>query len=151
MKPGREPRQRSGEGGPDYYHEEKTLELKLTSVKKNPLFNRQEIEFMVEQNKTPSRSNVRIGVAVAMKVDLNQVYVRDIETKSGTHVTVGSAHVYADPEQALKIEPKYIIERNQKAKPEPEPEAAPEPEVEEAPEAEPKAEAEPEAEEEAEE
>jgi len=157
VKPGREPRQRSGEGGPDYYHEEKTLELKLTSVKKNPLFNRQEIEFMVEQNKTPSRSNVRIGVAVAMKVDLNNVYVREIETKSGTHVTVGSAHVYADPEQALKIEPKYIIERNQKAKaePEPEPEAEPEPEpeVEEAPEEEPEAEteAEPETEEEAEE
>lgn len=109
------------------------MELKLTSVKKNPLFNRQEIEFMVEQNKTPSRSNVRIGIAVAMKADLNQVYVREIETKSGSHVTVGSAHVYADPAQALKIEPKYIIERNQKAQPEPEVEveAEAEPEAEE--------------------
>jgi ribosomal protein S24E len=97
------------------------LELELTSVKKNPLFNRQEIEFKVTQKKTPSRSNVRIGVAVALKVDLNQVYVREIETKSGTHLTLGTAHVYNDPTEALKVEPKYIIERNQKAKPEQEP------------------------------
>jgi ribosomal protein S24E len=96
------------------------LKLDLTSVKKNPLFNRQEVEFKVEQEATPSRSNIRIGVAVAMKADLNQVYVREITTKTGTHTTIGSAHVYADPAQALKIEPKYIIERNQKSQPEPE-------------------------------
>jgi ribosomal protein S24E len=100
------------------------LDIKLTSIKKNPLFNRQEVEFKIEQARTPSRSNVRIGIAVALKADLNQVYVREIETMSGTHVTVGTAHVYADPAQALKIEPKYIIERNQKAQPTPEPEAA---------------------------
>lgn len=98
------------------------MDIKLTSVKRNPLFNRQEVEFQVEQAKTPSRSNVRIGIAVALKTELNQVYVREIETLSGTHVTVGSAHVYDDPAQALKIEPKYLVERNQKAQPEPEPE-----------------------------
>lgn len=103
------------------------MNIELTSVKRNPLLGRQEIEFKVEQAKTPSRSNVRIGIAVALKAELNQVYVKEIETKSGTHVTIGSAHVYDDPEQALKIEPKYIIERNQKAQPEPEPEPEPEP------------------------
>ncbi len=94
------------------------MKLDLTSVKKNVLFNRQEVEFKVEQAATPSRSNIRIGVAVALKVNLNQVYVKEIETKTGTHTTVGKANVYADPEQALKVEPKYIIERNQKAQPE---------------------------------
>jgi len=112
------------------------MEIKLTSVKRNPLFNRQEVEFQVVQAKTPSRSNVRIGIAVALKTDLDQVYVREIETKSGTHVTVGSAHVYDDPTQALKIEPKYIVERNQKAKPETQPEPEPEPELEAEPEVE---------------
>jgi len=116
------------------------MDIKLTSVKRNPLFNRQEVEFQVVQAKTPSRSNVRIGIAVALKTELDQVYVREIETKSGTHVTVGSAHVYDDPAKALKIEPKYIVERNQKAKPEPEPEPEPELQVEAEPE--PKAEAE---------
>lgn len=98
------------------------MKLDLTSVKKNPLFNRQEIEFKVEQAATPSRSNIRVGIAVALKTDLNQVYVREIETKTGTHTTMGKAHVYDDAAQALEIEPKYIIERNQKAQPEPEPE-----------------------------
>lgn len=106
------------------------MEIELTSMKKNPLFNRQEVEFKVEQAKTPSRSNVRIGIAVALKTDLNQVYVREIGTNSGTHVTVGTAHVYDDPALALEVEPKYIIERNQKAKPEPEPEPEEEPEAE---------------------
>ena len=110
------------------------MSIELTSVKKNPLLGRQEIEFKVEQAKTPSRSNVRIGIAVALKAELNQVYVKEIETKSGTHVTLGTAHVYDDPEQALKIEPKYIIERNQKAQPKPEPEPEPEAEAEAEPE-----------------
>jgi ribosomal protein S24E len=103
------------------------MNLDLISVKKNPLFNRQEIEFKIEQVATPSRSNVRVGIAVALKTELNQVYVREIRTKPGTHRTVGTAHVYDDPEQALKVEPKYIIERNQKAQPEPEPTPEPDP------------------------
>jgi ribosomal protein S24E len=106
------------------------MEIELTSVKKNPLFNRQEIEFKVEQAKTPSRSNVRIGIAVAMKVDLNKVYVREIETKTGTHTTIGNAHVYDDPAQAMEIEPKYIIERNKSAQPKQEPETVDEEKLE---------------------
>jgi ribosomal protein S24E len=93
------------------------LKLDLTTVKRNPLFNRQEVGFKVEQAATPTRSAVRIELAVALRVELNQVYVREIETLSGTHTTVGSAHIYDDPEQALKVEPKHIIERNANAVP----------------------------------
>ncbi len=110
------------------------MEIELTSIKRNPLFSRQEVGFKVEQSSTPSRSNVRIGIAVALKVDLNQVYVREIETKSGSHLTVGTAHVYDDPGQALKVEPKYIIERNQKTKEKPEAEVSEEPAESEEPE-----------------
>ena len=102
------------------------MKLDLTTVKRNPLFNRQEVEFKVEQAATPTRSAVKIDLAVALRVELNQVYVREITTLSGTRITVGSAHIYDDPEQGLKVEPKYIIERNAKAvppAPEPEPEA----------------------------
>ncbi len=126
------------------------MNLDLTSVKKNPLFNRQEVEFKVEQAVTPTRSAVRIDLAVALRVELNQVYVREILTLSGTRTSVGKAHIYDDAAQALIVEPKYIIERNQKASqraPEPEPKAEPvvepkaepepEPKVEEAPAEEP--------------
>ena len=93
------------------------MKLDLTTVKRNPLFNRQEVEFKVDQTATPSRSAVKIELAVALRVELNQVYVREIKTLSGTHTSVGSAHIYDNPEQALKVEPKYIIERNLKAVP----------------------------------
>ena len=114
------------------------MKLDLTSVRKNPLFNRQEVEFKVEQPVTPTRSAVKIDLAGALRVELNQVYVREIKTLSGTHTSVGKAHVYDDPAQALIVEPKYIIERNQKAvPPAPEPEPVAEPAPEEAPAEEP--------------
>ncbi len=119
------------------------MNLDLTSVKKNPLFNRQEVEFKVEQAVTPTRSAVRIDLAVALRVELNQVYVREILTLSGTRTSVGKAHIYDDAAQALIVEPKHIIERNQKAAqraPEPEPTAEPEPEPTAEPEPEPKVE-----------
>ena len=56
------------------------MKLDLTTVKKNPLFNRQEVEFKVEQVVTPTRSAVKIDLAVALRVELNQVYVREIKT-----------------------------------------------------------------------
>ncbi len=103
------------------------MKLVLTSTKTNPLLKRQEVEFKVEETSTPSRSGVRIELAVALRVELNQVYVRKMETKSGTRTTFGVAHVYEDPKMALKVEPKHIIERNMSAAPaEPEPEPAPE-------------------------
>ena len=49
-----------------------------------------------------------------LKVELDKVWVRSIETKTGTHTTVGLAHVYKDPGKALIVEPDYIIQRNQK-------------------------------------
>ena len=107
------------------------MKLILTSTKTNPLFRRQEVEFKVEEPSTPSRSSVRIELAVALRVELNQVYVREMKTKSGTRTTVGVAHVYDDPEMALKVEPKHIVERNMSAapaEPKPEPEPVPEPE-----------------------
>ena len=47
-----------------------------------------------------------------MKTDIDKVWVRKIETKAGTNVTVGLAHVYDDSEKALKVEPEHIVKRN---------------------------------------
>jgi ribosomal protein S24E len=53
-------------------------------------------------------------LAVLLKAELDQVWVRSIETKTGSHKTVGLAHIYNDPGKALVVEPEYIIQRNQK-------------------------------------
>ena len=52
-----------------------------------------------------------------MKADLDKVWVRQIETKTGTNTTVGLAHVYDDAAKALQVEPEHIIKRNQAAAP----------------------------------
>ncbi len=49
-----------------------------------------------------------------LKVELDRVWVRSIDTKTGTRTTVGLAHVYKDPGKALIVEPNYIIQRNHK-------------------------------------
>ena len=103
------------------------MNLTITSTETNPLFKRREVEFRVEEPSTPSRSSVRIELAVALRVEMNQVYVREMKTRSGTRTTLGIAHIYEDPETALRVEPKHIIERNKSAaSPEPQPEPEPE-------------------------
>jgi len=88
------------------------VKLELTSTKVNPLIGRREVEFRVEEPATPDRSSLKVELATALRVELNQIYVRDVETLSGTHVTVGVAHVYDDPAIGLRVEPKHVIRRN---------------------------------------
>ncbi len=85
----------------------------MTSTKANPLIKRREVTFEIEEASTPKRIDVRREIAVMLKADLDRVWVRQMETKTGTHRTVGLAHVYDDAAQALEVEPKHIIDRNQ--------------------------------------
>jgi small subunit ribosomal protein S24e len=91
------------------------MEIKIISEKENPLLKRKEINFQVEHNETgntPPRLEVRKAVATTLKKDLDLVFVKKCETKTGTHVAVGIANVYDSVEQARLIEPEYIIKRN---------------------------------------
>jgi ribosomal protein S24E len=101
------------------------LKTELKAVKTNPLIGRREVDFEINEPSTPSRSAVRRDIAVLMKAELDQVWVRKIMTKTGTQTTVGVAHVYDDLGQATKFEPAYIIERN-KAPEQPSEEQTPE-------------------------
>ena len=89
------------------------LKTDLKTTKTNPLIGRKEIEFEIKVQATPSRAEVRRDIAVIMKADLDKVWVRQIETKTGTHTTVGLVHVYDDAAKALQVEPEHIINRNQ--------------------------------------
>ena len=91
------------------------MEIKIISEKQNPLLKRKEVYFQVEHNQTgntPPRLEVRKAVATALKKDADLVFVKKIETKTGTHTAVGLANVYDSVEQAKLIEPKYIVKRN---------------------------------------
>ena len=104
------------------------MKLKIVSKEKNPLIKRTEVTFNIEHAQTggtPSRAEVRTQLATQLKTKLELVYVKNIETKTGTMLAIGEANAYDSVEQAKLVEPKHIIARN--AVPEkPEEPAAPE-------------------------
>jgi len=91
------------------------MEVKIVSQTYNPLLKRKEIIFKVEHEQTrgtPPRFEVRKQLAGMLKMKLEQVYVKKVETKTGTMIAYGEANAYDTVEQAMLIEPKYVIERN---------------------------------------
>lgn len=90
------------------------MEIKIVSEKENLLLKRKEICFQIEhvQTGTPSRMEARKAVANTLKTNMDLVYVKKFETKTGTFTAVGTANVYDSVEQAKFVEPEYIIKRN---------------------------------------
>ncbi len=91
------------------------MKIKIVSKEFNPLFKRKEIVFEVEHTETkgtPSRLEVRKNLATALKTNLELVYVRKVETKTGTMIAVGEANAYDSIEQAKLLEPEHISTRN---------------------------------------
>jgi small subunit ribosomal protein S24e len=91
------------------------MEVKITSQNENPLLKRKEIQFEVDHDKTgstPARLEIRKAVANALKANVDLVFVKRFETKTGTHTAAGTANLYDSVEQAKLIEPEYIVKRN---------------------------------------
>ncbi len=91
------------------------MDVKVVSAKDNPLLKRKEVDFRVEhgvQAKTPSRLEVKRGVANELKVAENLVFVERMRTLTGTGTAVGVANVYVSLEQAKSVEPDFIVKRN---------------------------------------
>lgn len=91
------------------------MEIKIISEEENPLLKREEVNFQVihdQTGSTPPRLEVRKAVADTLKAESSLVFLKKLETKTGTHVATGTANIYDSKEQASLVEPKYIIERN---------------------------------------
>jgi small subunit ribosomal protein S24e len=91
------------------------MKLKIVSKEQNPLMKRREVTFRVEHAQTggtPTRVEVRKQLATLLKTDLDLVYVKQLETKTGTMVAIGEANAYDSVEQAKLVEPEHIIARN---------------------------------------
>ena len=103
------------------------MKLEIISKKQNPLIKRVEVAFRIEHDKTggtPTRVEIREQLAAQLKTKLELIYVKQVETKTGTTVAVGEANAYESVEQAELVEPKHILARNAvAAKPE-EPQAS---------------------------
>lgn len=92
-----------------------SMKINIISKEQNPLMKRREVKFSVEHSDvggTPSRVEVSKQLASMLKAKVELVFVQNLETKTGTMVTVGEANVYDSIEQAKFMEPKHIIARN---------------------------------------
>ncbi len=76
--------------------------------------------FEIQEPATPRRFEARMEIAVLLKTEIDNVWVKRQETLSGTHRTVGLAHVYDNLETAMRVEPEHIILRNRTPEKEPE-------------------------------
>ncbi|MBS7606807.1 MAG: 30S ribosomal protein S24e [Candidatus Bathyarchaeia archaeon] len=90
------------------------MKINIISNRRNELLKRNEIIFSVihERAPTPSRIEVRRELARILRVDVERVYVRKVESVTGASMTMGEAHVYDSEEHAKQIEPEHIIMRN---------------------------------------
>ncbi|MBS7648639.1 MAG: 30S ribosomal protein S24e [Candidatus Bathyarchaeia archaeon] len=90
------------------------MKIKILSNKRNELLKRNEIIFRLSHDglPTPSRIEVKKELANMLKVDSEAVFVRRIESITGTMMAVGEAHIYDSQAYAKEIEPEHIIIRN---------------------------------------
>ena len=91
------------------------MEVKIIQQQYNPLLKRKEIAFEIKHDQTrgtPSRLEVRQKLAEMLKTNLELVYVKRIETKTGTMTARGEANAYDTIEQVKLVEPQHIVERN---------------------------------------
>jgi ribosomal protein S24E len=91
------------------------MEIKIVSIKENPLLKRKEVSFTMvhaSKEKTPERQAARKAVAIEMKVGDEVVFIKKMNTKTGTNITQGIANVYQKVADAQVIEPEYIKKRN---------------------------------------
>lgn len=90
------------------------MKVNMIGNKRNELLKRNEIIFSVshEGSPTPSRVEVRREIARILKVDVERVYIRRMESVTGRAASIGEAHIYDSQEHANTIEPEHIIERD---------------------------------------
>lgn len=94
------------------------MEIKIILETENPLLKRKEVVFQVEHSQTgstPPRAEVKAAIAKVLKKDRDVVFIKKMETKTGTRTAVGIANVYDSVDYAKLIEPEYIVKRNMSA------------------------------------
>ena len=90
------------------------MDLKVKQETYNPLLKRKEVSVEVEHGGqgTPSRVDLRKAVASKFSTKTENVYVIDVETKTGTQSALCQIEVYDDARTAQQTVPKHIQTRN---------------------------------------
>ncbi len=90
------------------------MDFKVKQDTYNPLLKRKEVNIEVDHERqgTPSRLELRKAVASKYNTKPENVFIVDVETRTGTQNAVCAVEVYDDAEIAKQTVPKYIQTRN---------------------------------------
>ena len=88
------------------------MEISITSDTQNELLSRKELEFTITFNgATPSRKLVHAKLAATMNVGRDQIVLDSMKTRFGITILKGSARVYQNKDDLVKLERAYLMTR----------------------------------------
>ena len=96
------------------------MKMEITEKKENKILKRTEVRFTIDHKgeATPSKGAVIEEIAKKMSAKKDQIVLNNIDSVYGNGISNGYAKVYESKEDALAIEPEYILKRNGIQKPE---------------------------------
>ena len=90
------------------------MELEILEKRENPLLDRTEVKFRIkhEGEKTPERELVKNDLAEELKVSKDLIITDYIRPHFGIAMSSGYAKIYKSVEDGKKVEPDYVLKRN---------------------------------------
>ncbi len=89
------------------------MKIEVVTDKENVLLNRQDIVFkVIPEGEVCSRENVKNKLVALLDTEPEQLILDRMNMQYGMQQITGYARLYADAQDALAIEPDYMIARN---------------------------------------
>ena len=91
-----------------------SLNIEITEEKKNPLVDRTEIKFRIENfgSGTPNRLDVKSKIAAMQGANEKLTIIKKIKTQFGAARVIGTAYIYGNGKELQYYEPIHIQVRN---------------------------------------
>ncbi|MEJ2250323.1 MAG: 30S ribosomal protein S24e [Candidatus Lokiarchaeota archaeon] len=91
-----------------------SFEIEILEEKNNPLIDRKEIEFKIENfgEGTPNRMDVKNKLAAMEGANNKLTIIRKLKTHYGDSYIIGKAMIYGNPDDLKFFEPFHIKARN---------------------------------------
>jgi len=85
--------------------------LKMLKQRENPLFNRKEVEIIIETNVAPKISEAEAFIAKEFSSHADNVKIKKVKGRFGSNNFIITANIYDSKEDKEKIEPKSKKEK----------------------------------------